>query len=255
MLLHPSACCTGSARALLAPRRGPGRVRWSSTARAAPQLGDRTHGELPAGIGCARPAAGTDATPTRVPLCPTRSSVGRCGPAADSRRGRRIRRAGHLLAPAGALLDPQPPQRCAACAARQPLQHLERAPPPAPAPQDQAAGAHPGRPVQLELLDAAGLGGGGSGAAAGLLHPYTAKGRVRGRAAGRHDTGCWLNGPSSSRPLRTDRPGALLRRSCCGGAWRRRGRRCCCCRWPRRRRSRVSRAAAPRPRPRPGGGG
>lgn len=34
------------------------------------------------------------------------------------------------------------------------------------------------RPVQLHLFDAYGLGAGGSGAAAGLLHPYTARGKV-----------------------------------------------------------------------------
>jgi glycine/D-amino acid oxidase-like deaminating enzyme len=33
-------------------------------------------------------------------------------------------------------------------------------------------------PVQLELFDAFGLGAGGSGAAAGLLHPFTAKGKL-----------------------------------------------------------------------------
>ena len=32
----------------------------------------------------------------------------------------------------------------------------------------------------IDLFDAAGLGGGASGAAAGLLHPYTPKGKVRG---------------------------------------------------------------------------
>ncbi|KAI3433842.1 hypothetical protein D9Q98_003645 [Chlorella vulgaris] len=34
------------------------------------------------------------------------------------------------------------------------------------------------RPVQLHLFDAYGLGAGGSGAAAGLLHPYTARGKT-----------------------------------------------------------------------------
>jgi hypothetical protein len=32
--------------------------------------------------------------------------------------------------------------------------------------------------MQLELFDAVGLGAGGSGAAAGLLHPFTPKGKV-----------------------------------------------------------------------------
>ena len=35
-----------------------------------------------------------------------------------------------------------------------------------------------GQAVQLELFDVAGLAAGGSGAAGGLLHPYTPKGRV-----------------------------------------------------------------------------
>lgn len=36
-----------------------------------------------------------------------------------------------------------------------------------------------GQPLQLQLFDAYGLGAGGSGAAAGLLHPYTPRGKVR----------------------------------------------------------------------------
>ena len=36
-----------------------------------------------------------------------------------------------------------------------------------------------GQPLHLELFDAYGLGAGGSGAAAGLLHPYTPRGKVR----------------------------------------------------------------------------
>ena len=35
------------------------------------------------------------------------------------------------------------------------------------------------RPTTVDLYDAAGLAGGGSGAAAGLLHPYTPRGKVR----------------------------------------------------------------------------
>lgn len=35
------------------------------------------------------------------------------------------------------------------------------------------------RTMQLTLYDAVGLGAGGSGAAAGLLHPYTPRGKVR----------------------------------------------------------------------------
>lgn len=36
-----------------------------------------------------------------------------------------------------------------------------------------------GRAMELTLYDAVGLGAGGSGAAAGLLHPYTPRGKVR----------------------------------------------------------------------------
>ena len=42
-----------------------------------------------------------------------------------------------------------------------------------------AAARAAGQPLQLELVDAVGLGAGGSGAAAGLLHPYTPQGKVR----------------------------------------------------------------------------
>lgn len=41
-----------------------------------------------------------------------------------------------------------------------------------------AAARDSGRPMQLQLFDAFGLGAGGSGAAAGLLHPYTPRGKV-----------------------------------------------------------------------------
>jgi hypothetical protein len=39
--------------------------------------------------------------------------------------------------------------------------------------------APPGRPVEVTVVDAVGIGAGGSGAAAGLLHPFTPKGKVR----------------------------------------------------------------------------
>lgn len=42
-----------------------------------------------------------------------------------------------------------------------------------------AAARQQGTPMQLQLIDAVGLGAGGSGAAAGLLHPYTPRGKVR----------------------------------------------------------------------------
>lgn len=42
-----------------------------------------------------------------------------------------------------------------------------------------AAAQQQGTPMQLQLFDAVGLGAGGSGAAAGLLHPYTPRGKVR----------------------------------------------------------------------------
>ena len=41
-----------------------------------------------------------------------------------------------------------------------------------------AAARDSGRPMLLQLFDAFGLGAGGSGAAAGLLHPYTPRGKV-----------------------------------------------------------------------------
>lgn len=37
--------------------------------------------------------------------------------------------------------------------------------------------------MQLQLFDAFGLGAGGSGAAAGLLHPFTPRGKVSSLAA------------------------------------------------------------------------
>lgn len=44
-----------------------------------------------------------------------------------------------------------------------------------------------GRPVQVHLYDVSGLGAGGSGAAAGLLHPFTPKGKVHaGLHAAKH---------------------------------------------------------------------
>jgi hypothetical protein len=49
-------------------------------------------------------------------------------------------------------------------------------------PQDAAP---PGRPVEVTVVDAVGIGAGGSGAAAGLLHAFTPKGKVH------------LGGPSS----------------------------------------------------------
>jgi glycine/D-amino acid oxidase-like deaminating enzyme len=36
----------------------------------------------------------------------------------------------------------------------------------------------PGHAVHVTLIDAVGIGAGGSGAAAGLLHPFTPKGKV-----------------------------------------------------------------------------
>ena len=41
-----------------------------------------------------------------------------------------------------------------------------------------AAARQQGTAMQLQLFDAVGLGAGGSGAAAGLLHPYTPRGKV-----------------------------------------------------------------------------
>ena len=52
----------------------------------------------------------------------------------------------------------------------------------------------------IDLFDAAGLGGGASGAAAGLLHPFTAKGKVPFAARLRHlpsslqEVVCWACG-------------------------------------------------------------
>ena len=43
------------------------------------------------------------------------------------------------------------------------------------------AAARSGAPIAVALFDGAGLGGGASGAAAGLLHPFTPRGRVRRR--------------------------------------------------------------------------
>ena len=40
------------------------------------------------------------------------------------------------------------------------------------------AAATPRRPVHVEVFDAHGLGGSASAAAAGLLHPFTPKGKV-----------------------------------------------------------------------------
>lgn len=42
------------------------------------------------------------------------------------------------------------------------------------------AAARARAPIAVTLFDGAGLGGGASGAAAGLLHPFTPRGRVRG---------------------------------------------------------------------------
>lgn len=53
-----------------------------------------------------------------------------------------------------------------------------------------AAAAGSGRAMQLTLYDAVGLGAGGSGAAAGLLHPYTPRGKVR-RAGSACITSAW----------------------------------------------------------------
>ena len=39
--------------------------------------------------------------------------------------------------------------------------------------------AHANSPVSIHLFDGAGIAGGASGAAAGLLHPYSPKGKVR----------------------------------------------------------------------------
>lgn len=49
--------------------------------------------------------------------------------------------------------------------------------PPLPAPQDTVA--EQGGSVELRLFDAHGIAAGGSGAAAGLLHPISPKGKVR----------------------------------------------------------------------------
>jgi glycine/D-amino acid oxidase-like deaminating enzyme len=45
----------------------------------------------------------------------------------------------------------------------------------------------PGRAVHVTLVDAVGIGAGGSGAAAGLLHPFSPKGKVG------LPTSCWVN--------------------------------------------------------------
>lgn len=51
-----------------------------------------------------------------------------------------------------------------------------------------AASQGSNRPMQLQLFDAVGLGAGGSGAAAGLLHPYTPRGKVGEEAGGKTDS-------------------------------------------------------------------
>ena len=42
--------------------------------------------------------------------------------------------------------------------------------------------AHANRPVRVDLFDGAGIAGGASGTAAGLLHPYSRKGKVSSQA-------------------------------------------------------------------------
>jgi len=56
------------------------------------------------------------------------------------------------------------------------------------------AAARPGAPIAVALFDGAGLGGGASGAAAGLLHPFTPRGRVRRRPrqGGQACSCCWV---------------------------------------------------------------
>lgn len=49
--------------------------------------------------------------------------------------------------------------------------------PASPPPTAQASARHDA-PVAVDLYDCVGLGAGGSGAAAGLLHPYTSRGKV-----------------------------------------------------------------------------
>lgn len=51
--------------------------------------------------------------------------------------------------------------------------------------------ASPTQSIQLDLFDAYGLGAGGSGAAAGLLHPYTNRGKVTHAGAGRARHRTW----------------------------------------------------------------
>jgi hypothetical protein len=195
MLLGPPAT-RGTARALLAPRRGPlGRVRWrSAAAPAAQQQGDRADGEAPQRArrqpGCSPPRPNEPPPRAAAPpgdVAPLRIAVVGAGFAG-------LATCWHLLVrcPACGARSAAPPARPAARPAGHPAGQLGPSAPCLLPPQDQA-GAHPGRPVQLELLDAVGLGGGGSGAAAGLLHPYTPKGKVRAPGG----LGAWAWGPGS----------------------------------------------------------
>ncbi len=91
----------------------------------------------------------------------------------------------------------------------------------------------PASPIDLHLFDVRGLGAGGSGAAAGLLHPYTARGKVlwRGMEAfgealqlveaavaassgGGEGPIVWRHGVV--RPARTAKQVGALQRSCHG---------------------------------------